>query len=201
MVFAPPCDTVNSMKVLRQILNLAVAAAITLSALDVAAQPTAADGAKLDALFADLQTDDADAASRTEREIWRLWSHSGSAAMDLLLERGRKAMEQGDTEAAIDHFTALTDHAPDFAEGWNARATALFHLGRYGQSVADIHRTLALEPRHFGAMAGFAAILEQLGRKDQALEVYRAALAIHPQMQPVMDAAQRLEDELAGQEL
>jgi len=201
MVFTPPCDTVNSMKVLRQILNLAVAAAFTLSALDVAAQPTAADGAKLDALFAELQTADATEAGRAEREIWRLWSHSGSAAMDLLLERGRKAMEQGDTEAAIDHFTALTDHAPDFAEGWNARATAWFHLGRYGQSVADIRRTLALEPRHFGAMAGFAAILEQLGRKDQALEVYRAALAIHPQMQSVRDAAQRLESELAGQEL
>lgn len=124
----------------------------------------------------------------------------GSPAMDLLLERGRKAMEQGDIEAATDHLTALTDHAPEFAEGWNARATVFFHAGRYGQSVADIQRTLVLNPRHFGALAGFGAILEQLERKPQALEVYRAALAIHPQMQGVLDAVKRLEarDRRAG---
>lgn len=201
MVIAPPCDTVNSMKPRLAILNLAVAAALALTAPDVAAQASDAERAALDRLFAELPGADADAAARAEREIWRLWSHSGSPAMDLLLERGRKAMAQGDLEAAIDHFTALTDHAPDFAEGWNARATAYFQLGRFGQSVADIRRTLALEPRHFGALAGFGAILEQLGRRDQALEVYRAALAIHPQMQPVSEAAERLEGELAGQEL
>lgn len=203
MAFPPPCATLFSMKLRIVILNLAVAAALALSAPDVAAQAQAApaDAAALETLFADLRAGDAAEAARAEKEIWRLWSQSGSPAMDLLLERGRKAMAQGDLEAAIDHFTALTDHAPDFAEGWNARATAYFHLGRYGQSVADIQRTLALEPRHFGALAGFGAILEQLGRREQALEVYRAALAIHPQMQSVTEAAERLEGELAGQEL
>ena len=95
------------------------------------------------------------------------------------------------------HFSALIDHAPDFAEGWNARATAWFNMGRYGQSVADIQHTLALNPRHFGAMAGFGVILETLEKKEQALEVYRAVLAIHPHMQSVNEAATRLEAELA----
>lgn len=181
----------------RDILNSAVAAVLTLTATSVAAQ----DGGRLTSLLAELAQPENAGWRRVERQVVTEWSKSGSAAMDLLLQRGREAMAEGDMPAAIDHLTALTDHAPDFAEGWNARATAWFHLGRYGQSVADIRRTLALEPRHFGAMAGFAAILEQLGRKDQALEVYRAALAIHPQMQSVRDAAQRLESELAGQEL
>ncbi|HBD91628.1 MAG TPA: hypothetical protein DEF16_11620 [Gemmobacter sp.] len=190
------------MKLRLHILNLAVAAGLALCLCDVAAQAgPAEDAARLETLFAELQSADADGAARAEREIWRLWSHSGSAAMDLLLERGRKSMEQGDLETAIQHFSALTDHAPEFAEGWNARATAFFHAGRFGQSVADIQRTLALNPRHFGAMAGFGAILEQLDRKPQALEVYRAVLAIHPQMQSIRDAVTRLDRDLAGQQL
>ena len=84
--------------------------------------------------------------------------------MDLLLQRGQEAMEAGDLDAAIEHFTALTDHAPDFAEGWNARATAFFQDERYGPALADIERTLALNPDHFGALMGLAMILEQLDR-------------------------------------
>ena len=121
--------------------------------------------------------------------------------MDLLLERGEKAIAQGDYEAALDHLTALTDHAPDFAEGWNQRAIVWFHLGRFGQSVEDIRRTLALNPRHFGAMAGFGAILEAMERPEQALEVYRAALAIHPHLEGVDEAVKRLEAEVAGQDI
>lgn len=190
------------MKLRLPFLNIAVAAVLALSVCDVAAQSVAAEHAeRLDSLFAELQSADPQGAARAEREIWRLWSQSGSAAMDLLLERGRKAMEQGDIETAIQHFSALIDHAPAFPEGWNARATAYFHAGRFGQSVADIQHVLALNPRHFGAMAGFGAILEQLDRKPQALEVYRAVLAIHPQMQSVRDAVTRLDSELAGQEL
>ena len=160
-----------------------------------------AQTATLDGLFADLATADAQQSVRIEADIWREWSRSGSPAFDLLLERGRKAIEQGDYGAAIEHLTALTDHAPDFAEGWNARATAYYQAGDFGPSVADIQRTLALNPRHFGAMAGFGAILEELERPEQALVVYRAALALHPHLQGVLDAVQRLESAAAGQQL
>lgn len=174
-------------------------------ALAVAAGPGTAgpkeDAAELDRLFAALKEADKADAGLLESDIWRLWSRSGSPAMDLLLERGGKAIEQGDYEAALDHLTALTDHAPDFAEGWNQRAIVWFHLGRFGQSVDDIRRTLALNPRHFAAMVGFAAILEAMERPEQALEVYRAALAIHPHLEGVDEAVKRLEAVVAGQEL
>ncbi|RID93125.1 tetratricopeptide repeat protein [Gemmobacter lutimaris] len=190
------------MKVLLTLLNLAVAAVFVLALGDAAAQAgPAEDAATLDRLFADLQTADEAGATAIESDIQRIWSRSGSASMDLLLERGRKALDQGDPETAIDHLTALTDHAPDFAEGWNARATAYFMAGRYGQAVSDIRHVLALNPRHFGALAGFGAILEQIDRKSQALEVYRAALAIHPHMQGVLEAVKRLETETSGQSI
>ncbi len=155
----------------------------------------------LDDLFSQLQSAEPLEAGRLERQIWREWSKSGSAAMDLLLQRGRDAMDEGDTAAAIEHLTALIDHAPEFAEAWNARATAYFQAGLFGPSVADIQQVLALNPRHFGAMVGFARMLEETGQSDRALILYRAALAIHPNLDGVKDAIDRLEIESAGQEM
>lgn len=156
----------------------------------------------LDGLFDKLATAaDARAADRIERDIWLEWSKSGSASMDLLLQRGREAMAAGDLTAAVAHLTALTDHAPDFAEGYNARATAYFQAGEYGPSIADIGRVLTLNPRHFGAMAGLGAMLEELEQPERALEVYREALAIHPNLEGVMEAVARLEQAAAGQDL
>ncbi len=152
-------------------------------------------------MFARLQAADPRTARRIEREIWNEWSKSGSATADLLLQRGRDALGEGKTDEAIEHLTALVDHAPDFAEGWNARATAYFQAGQFGPSVADIAQVLRLEPRHFGALAGFGAILEATDREAEALEVYRAALAIHPHLAGVSDAVTRLEQKQTGQDL
>jgi len=163
--------------------------------------PLGAQTLEMDALFGQLATADARASQRIERQIWSEWSKSGSAAMDLLLQRGRDALAEGETQAAIDHFSALIDHAPDFAEGWNARATAYFQAGQYGPSIEDIAHVLTLNPKHFGAMAGLGAMLEELDRPERALEVYRAALAIHPHLTGVLEAVERLETASAGQEL
>lgn len=186
------------MKALHWLHNRIVAAFVLLFVLCL---PAAAQTARLDELFAQLLAADAEESQTLEQEIWIEWSKSGSPAMDLLLERGRNAMAEGVTEVAIDHFTALIDHAPDFAEGWNARATAYYQAGEFGPSVADIGHVLTLNPRHFGALAGLGAIFEELERPKQALEVYRAALAIHPHQVGVLEAVERLEAELQGQDL
>lgn len=166
------------------------------------AMPAArAQTAALDDLFTRLESSDAAEAGRIEREIWLEWSKSGSPSMDLLLQRGRDAMDAGDLPAAIEHLTALVDHAPDFAEGWNARATAYFMAGEFGPAVDDIRRTLSLNPRHFGALAGLGMIFEEIGKPEKALEVYQAALAIHPRLKDVLDSVKRLEIETAGQDL
>lgn len=183
--------------------NFAVASRLlaAVAALFLGAGAMAAQDAKMDDLFARLQKADAAEAARIERLIVIEWSKSGSPAMDLLLQRGREALDNGDTEAAIEHLTALTDHAPDFAEGWNALATAWYTEGEFGPSVEDIARTLTLNPRHFGALAGLGMIFEEIGEPEKALEVYKAALAIHPHMQGVSEAVKRIEAETAGQDL
>jgi Flp pilus assembly protein TadD len=186
------------MKARTRLHNCIVAALLPIFLL---VMPAAAQTARLDELFTELSTADAQQAARIEREIWAEWSKSGSPAMDLLLERGRTAMQEGEPEIAIEHLTALTDHAPDFAEGWNALATAYFQAGEYGPSVADIGKTLTLNPRHFGALSGLGMILEELGDTEGALAAYKAALAIHPQLEGIRESVERLEADAAGQEL
>lgn len=181
------------MKRTRNILNLAVAASVLLAPFSVASAQ------ELPELLSELARPDNEGWRRVERQVIGAWSKSGSAAMDLLLQRGRDAIREGDYKAAVEHLTALTDHAPDFAEGWNARATALFHANQYGPALDDLARTLALNPNHFGALAGLGSILRETGNKPAALRAFKAALAIHPHLEQVRQAADRLEKELSGQ--
>ncbi|PIE07624.1 MAG: hypothetical protein CSA73_01795, partial [Rhodobacterales bacterium] len=132
-----------------------------------------------------------------EAELERSLSQSGSPAMDLLLQRGRRALAEERPGAALAPLTALTDHAPEFAEGWYARATALFLTGRIGPALSDLHRCLMLEPRHPSALTGLAVILEETDQPGKALEVYRRVLAIHPHAPDVKEAVARLEARLA----
>lgn len=140
-------------------------------------------------------------AMQIERELALIWSRSGSDSMDLLLERGRRAMRDGEFEAAVEHLTALTDHAPNFAEGWNARAIAFWQLGKFGPSISDIQRTLALNPNHFGAMAGLASMLEEMGEFEDALEIQKRISAIHPTRPGVSEGIQRLQKKVGSAEL
>ena len=140
-------------------------------------------------------------AKRLDRQLQALWSKSGSAAMDLLLKRGRDALEEDDTRAAIEHLTALTDHAPDFAEGFHARASAFFEVELYGPAMADLERALALNPNNYNAIFGLGAILETFGDQKRAYEAYRRALALHPHHEDVTQAVERLRSKIEGQAL
>lgn len=183
------------MPVRRLLLNLVVAASLGGIPAIATAQATA------DELLDRLAQPDLRNWDVVENQIYMEWSRSGSSSADYLLRMGRDAMEVDDFEAAYGHFTALTDHAPEFAEGWNARATLLYRMGRYGPSIADIQRTLALEPRHFGALTGLGIMLEEMEEWDAALTAYRAAHAIHPHRPDIEDAIGRIEQELEGRTL
>ncbi|KAG1713612.1 TPR repeat-containing protein [Nymphon striatum] len=138
---------------------------------------------------------------RIEGQIISEWSKSGSAAMDLLLRRGEDALEAGTPEVAVEHFTALVDHAPDFAEGYNGRASAYYQLGLYGPAIDDLRQTLVLEPRHIGAMSGVAFLLEEIGRPKDALDVWHAIAQYSPADSEVAGMIERLQVQLAGEAL
>ncbi|GFE65741.1 tetratricopeptide repeat protein [Litoreibacter roseus] len=186
------------MRVSKHILNIFVT---TFLCVGYFALPAAADEAELDRLFAQLQKPELPEWEQVEEKIWREWSESGSASMDLLLQRGREAMEEGNVVEAIGHFSALIDHAPEFAEAWNARATAFFLIEEFSLSIADIRQTLALNPRHFGALQGLGRILEQLEDDPNALKAYQAAYAIHPHRPELKATIDRLERQVSGETL
>lgn len=163
-----------------------------------AAQVSSSDTAKL---LQQLKSDDPSVWRKAQSDILRDWSKSGSPAMDLLLERGKKALEANDTAAAIDHLTALVDHAPKFAEGYNMRAMAYYEAGLYGPALSDIGHALELNPNQFGALAGLGMILEDSGFERKALEAYKASAAIDPHQERVNAAIARLESAAAGEEL
>ncbi len=180
----------------------ALASALLLAAASgPAPAQTAEREARLDALYAELAEPGREDWTAVEAEVVRLWSQSGSPAMDLLLRRGSEAMEAEQYDVAVEHLSAAIDHAPDFAEAWNARATAFFYLGEYSLALADIERVLALNPHHFGALEGLAAILEDFGETDLALRALRAAEAINPNRPSVKAGLARLKQQAGDAEL
>ena len=178
---------------------VAAIVAIVMNSIPLAEQ-TADSQDEAELLAALLQADSTE-AKRLERQLQRLWSRSGSASMELLLKRGQDALETEDYTAAIGHLTALTDHAPDFAEGWNARASAFFHSERYGLALSDLETALSLNPNNYTAIFGLGTILEELGQDDLAFRAYERAKSIHPHFEDVTKAMDRLRSDVEGESL
>lgn len=153
-----------------------------LALLACVAATAAADqnDSRLDPLFDRLAAADAVEGRAIEARIWAIWSEIDDPRSQMLLEAGSVAMANRRHAEARRHLDALVERSPDFAEGWNRRATLFWLQGDYPASVRDIGRTLALEPRHFGALSGLGLIYMAIGEHEAALRSFEAALAIHP---------------------
>lgn len=113
-------------------------------------------------------------------EIWQIWSETGDSELDHMFAAGSRAMAMGDLVTALGVFNEMTRKAPNFAEGWNKRATVHYLMGHFEESLADIDRTLALEPRHFGALAGLGLVNLELDRDEAALDAFERVLRVYP---------------------
>ncbi len=160
-----------------------------------------AQATDLDDLFIKLSQAAPEAQPQIASQIEAAWQKSGSPSLDLLLRRGKEALEAGDYGLAIEHLTALTDHAPDFAEGYHARAEAYFRSDLYGPALADLEVTLALNPQHFDAMFGLAVMFQEFGDLRGAANLYRRVLTIHPNHENAQEALSRLKRDGIGREL
>jgi tetratricopeptide (TPR) repeat protein len=155
---------------------------------------------RLETLYGELKRQrNEKAAERIASRIFEEWNHSGSASIDLMMLWSQKAIEAEKFDVALDFLDQVVTLSPDFAEGWNRRATVHFMMRSFGKSMADIDRTLQLEPRHFGALAGMAQIMKERGSKELALEAYQRVLDIYPMMRSAQNEVATLSEELAGE--
>jgi tetratricopeptide (TPR) repeat protein len=157
------------------------------------------DDARLDGLFQRLQTTPNPAEARAvEQRIWLVWLEADDAGLNRLMEQGIVAMHDRRYAAALQTFDRMVEQAPEFAEGWNKRATVHFLMGNWQASVRDIQQTLALEPRHFGALSGLGMIYDALGQPEAALRSFEATLALNPHSESTRRSIEELRAQLRG---
>jgi tetratricopeptide (TPR) repeat protein len=145
-------------------------------------------------LYALLATaDDEDSAKAIAEAIERIWLHSGSPTIDLLMERSMKAVSEKNQELALKLLDHIVELAPDFTEAWNRRAYVHFVRNEIQLALGDLRRALALDPNHFKALDGLGQILREIGQKKAALQAFKQLLEVHP----YWSGAQQVIDELA----
>ena len=160
-----------------------------------------ADAPRLDAL---LRDENALVRDYAEQGLWALWSRSGDAAIDGLMARGVQEMEAQDYQAASATFGEIVRRKPEFAEGWNKRATVHYLAGEDRKSIADCAEVLKRNPRHFGALSGLGLIYTRLERYDEALAWFRKALEVNPNLLGVemnIKSLERLRAEKRGKRI
>ena len=137
---------------------------------------------ELNLLFEELKKSNSDlAAFEIEMKIWNIWStHPTHDNLTQSLSKGSDLISKGKLEKAYRIFSAIIDTTPDWAEGWNKRATVLYLMGRYKDSLRDIDEVLKRESRHFGALSGQALVQIKLKNYEKAINSYKAAQKIYP---------------------
>jgi tetratricopeptide (TPR) repeat protein len=145
--------------------------------------------ALLDALY------DADGGTRAlaESAVWQVWMRSGDPAVDKLLKDGIRQMEEGHMGQAVDSFTRVIERRPEFAEGWNKRATAYYLMGDLDQSLKDCDEVIERNPSHFGALSGYGLIYTAKGELEKALSYFERAIQINPNMPGVQQSIEMIQ--------
>ncbi len=157
---------------------------------------------RLDELFTTLKTSqDAQELRETEAAIWDIWYDSGDDSVDTLMAEAADLVRTGDLAAAERRYSEVIDTLPDFSEGWNRRATIRYYQGDHEGSLADIERTLRLEPRHFGAIWGLGMILGAQGDFERAIVAFERLLEIKPNAPDARPRIELLKQELAKQSI
>jgi tetratricopeptide (TPR) repeat protein len=134
-----------------------------------------------------------------EQALWEIWSRSGNQEITRLFETGTHALSQGRWRDAVAAFTKIIERDPDFAEGWNKRATAYYLMGEYQKSLADCDEVVKRNPLHYGALSGYGMIYIQLDQPAKALEYFERALAVNPNLDGVQNTVERLRELIMSQ--
>ena len=150
---------------------------------------------RLNQLFNELKVNKSKGAFIIEQEIWALWStHPTDEKLTERLEEGSQLVRDQNYIKAKDIFTEVINLDQSWAEAWNKRATVLYMLGEFQKSQDDIDQVLALEQRHFGALAGQGLVNIQLKNYEKAIRSYEQAQEIYPAMRSPETMIKQIEE-------
>jgi tetratricopeptide (TPR) repeat protein len=152
-----------------------------------AAQQLAETGtmADLPALATALRDTDPLVRGFVESAMWAVWSRTGVEEIDRLFAIGVAQMGQRQLDAAVETFSRIIERRPEFAEGWNKRATVYYLLGDFQRSLADCDEVMARNPYHWGALSGYGMIYMQLDQPSRAIDYLEKALTVNPNLDQV----------------
>lgn len=154
---------------------------------------------RIDDLFAELQDKPEGFDARVlEKTILNVFSQSGSATTDLLMDRAASAFLDDDVSIALSLLNRVTQLQPEFAEGYHKRSQIYFMQADYASAMSDLQMVLQLESRHFVAIKELGFVLLETGDEVGALKAFRMALALNPHMDDVQHAIKRLTPDVEG---
>ena len=151
------------------------------------------------ALLNSLRDEDETVRNTAEQSIWKIWARSGDPTVDRLYARGIREMNEGSFTRAISTFSEIIKLKPEFAEGWNKRATLYYMTEQYDKSLEDCDEVMKRNPYHFGALSGYGHIHVEFRLLEQAIEYFQRALKINPNMGSVVRLIERLERQIKAQ--
>jgi tetratricopeptide (TPR) repeat protein len=160
-----------------------------------------ADMQVMPALVQALRDDEGRVRAAAQEVMWTIWLRSGSDQIDALMVEGIRLMEADQYTEALQVFDQIIDRTPGFAEGYNKRATLYYLMLEFEKSIVDIHKTLELNPVHFGALSGMGLCYLGLDEPRQALEWFERAVAVNPNMDTIQSYIQKLREFLRNQTL
>lgn len=156
----------------------------------------------LDFLFGALKVaPNEESAKAISDRIWGVWLGAGGDTTNLLISRVRAAIESKDLDLALQLLDKMIEFKPEYAEGWNQRATVFYMKKDYTRALRDLAQVLSHEPRHFGALFGVGVIMQEFGDDRRALEVYRRALELDPHMKRVSELVKTLAEKVEGRDI
>jgi tetratricopeptide (TPR) repeat protein len=156
----------------------------------------------IDFLFGALKVAPDDASAKAvEDRIWAMWTMAGNDTTSLLMSRAKKAIDDDDYDLAVRLLDAIIEIKPDYTEAWNRRATVYYMKKDYANSLSDIFKVLAREPRHFGALSGLGLIMQDIGDDKRALDAYRKALEVYPRLKGMEEKVKNLKEKVEGRDI
>ncbi|MCY4401914.1 MAG: tetratricopeptide repeat protein [Candidatus Poribacteria bacterium] len=144
-------------------------------------------------LVANLKNEDFRTSLITEAALWNIWSRSGDESVDEMLIVGKKYLADENLLEAVKQFSSVIEASPDFAEGYNQRAIVYYVMERWNNALEDCLQAIELNPHHFGAFAGMGHVYLRLGQIDKAVDAYRKALKINPNLVSIANTLRQLQ--------